>query len=78
MLFTVVSREDKYKAKSVIDTLVYRLGDQVGAWSSSLITSLSLGAGAVAWVAVPVSAAWMANAWWVGRKQGTMTPGGTE
>lgn len=72
VLFTVVSREDKYKAKSVIDTLVYRLGDQVGAWSSSLITSLSLGAGAVAWVAVPVSALWMANAWWVGRKQGTM------
>ena len=30
VLFTVVPREDKYKAKSFIDTVVYRLGDQVG------------------------------------------------
>ncbi len=33
VLFTVLGREDKYKAKSFIDTVVYRLGDQVGAWS---------------------------------------------
>ncbi|HWH79274.1 MAG TPA: MFS transporter, partial [Candidatus Binatus sp.] len=33
VLFTVVAREDKYKTKSFIDTVVYRLGDQVGAWS---------------------------------------------
>jgi AAA family ATP:ADP antiporter len=31
--FTVVPREDKYKAKSFIDTFVYRAGDQIGAWS---------------------------------------------
>ena len=31
-LFTVVSREDKYKAKHFIETFVYRAGDQVGAW----------------------------------------------
>src|SRR5204863_564756 len=28
-LFTVVSREDKYKAKSFIETFVYRGGDQL-------------------------------------------------
>ncbi len=33
VLFTVMPREDKYKAKSFIDTVIYRLGDQVGAWS---------------------------------------------
>src|SRR5690606_3474881 len=33
VLFTVVAREEKYKAKSFIDTFVYRVGDQVGAWS---------------------------------------------
>ncbi|WP_252515167.1 NTP/NDP exchange transporter [Candidatus Pantoea bituminis] len=33
VLFTVLNREDKYKAKNVIDTAVYRAGDQVGAWS---------------------------------------------
>src|SRR5690606_15397641 len=32
-LFTVLSRSDKYKAKNFSDTFVYRLGDQVGAWS---------------------------------------------
>jgi AAA family ATP:ADP antiporter len=68
VLFTSLSREDKYKAKSFIDTVVYRFGDQVGAWSSSWITAASLGAGAVAWAAVPLSALWMANAWWVGRR----------
>ena len=45
VLFTVVSREDKYKAKNFIDTVVYRFGDQVGAWSSSLVAMAGLGAG---------------------------------
>jgi AAA family ATP:ADP antiporter len=31
VLFTVLRREDKYKAKSVIDTFAYRVGDQLGA-----------------------------------------------
>ena len=68
VLFTSLSREDKYKAKNFIDTVVYRFGDQVGAWSSSFITAAGLGAGAVAWAAVPLSVLWMANAWWVGRR----------
>src|SRR5436190_5436381 len=33
ILFTVLKREDKYKVKSVTDTLGYRVGDQLGAWS---------------------------------------------
>ena len=33
ILFTVLKREDKYKVKSVTDTLGYRTGDQLGAWS---------------------------------------------
>jgi ATP:ADP antiporter, AAA family len=69
VLFTVVSREDKYKAKNFIDTVVYRLGDQVGAWSSSLVEMGNFGAGAIAWAAVPLGLAWVANAWWLGRRQ---------
>lgn len=69
VLFTVVSREDKYKAKNFIDTVVYRLGDQVGAWSSSLVAMAGLGAGAIAWAAVPLALAWVGNAWWLGRRQ---------
>jgi len=69
VLFTVVAREDKYKSKTFIDTVIYRVGDQVGAWSWSLLGLLGLAAGATAWVAVPLSAAWLANAWWLGRRQ---------
>lgn len=37
MLFTVVDQESRYKAKNVIDTIVYRFGDLSSAWVSSLI-----------------------------------------
>jgi len=73
VLFTVVSREDKYKAKNFIDTVVYRFGDQVGAWASSLVAMVALGTGAIAWAAVPLALAWVANAWWLGRRQETMS-----
>ncbi|MEJ0070144.1 MAG: hypothetical protein WDO24_17100 [Pseudomonadota bacterium] len=36
VIYTVVPREDRYKTKGFIDTFVYRLGDQAGAWSSDL------------------------------------------
>jgi AAA family ATP:ADP antiporter len=75
VLFTVVSREDKYKAKNFIDTVVYRLGDQVGAWSSSLVAMAGLGAGAIAWAAVPLALAWVGNAWWLGRRQEVLSAG---
>jgi ATP:ADP antiporter, AAA family len=68
VLFTLVGREDKYKAKSFIDTFVYRAGDQVGAWSYALMGALGLGVAGVAWAAVPISAAWIVVAWWIGRK----------
>lgn len=74
VLFTVVSREDKYKAKNFIDTVVYRFGDQVGAWASGLIAMAGFGAGAVAWAAVPLGVGWMANAWWLGRRQEQLAP----
>lgn len=69
VLFTSVSREDKYKAKSFIDTVVYRFGDQVGAWASAGVAMLGLGAGAIAWAAVPIGLAWVGNALWLGRRQ---------
>ena len=69
VLFTVLPREDRYKAKSFIDTAVYRLGDQVGAWSFALLTTLGLGLTAVSVVAAAVSGCWLANSWWLGRRQ---------
>src|SRR6185312_7641545 len=43
ILYTVVSREDRYKAKNFIDTAVYRAGDQVGAWSYALVGFIGWG-----------------------------------
>ncbi|MEX0807042.1 MAG: MFS transporter [Candidatus Binatia bacterium] len=69
VLFTVVLREDKYKAKSFIDTVVYRLGDQLGAWSYAGLGLLGFGMTGIAVVAVPISFLWLANSLWLGRKQ---------
>jgi ATP:ADP antiporter, AAA family len=69
VLFTVVPREDRYKAKAFIDTAVYRTGDQVGAWSYALIGGLGWGATQAAVVAVVLSAAWLANSLWLGKRQ---------
>jgi AAA family ATP:ADP antiporter len=69
VLFTVVPREDKYKAKSFIDTVIYRAGDQVGAWSYAGLGLVGLSMTAIAVVAVPISAAWLLNGLWLGRKQ---------
>ncbi len=69
ILYTVMPREDRYKAKSFIDTFVYRLGDQVGAWSVALLRSFGLGAGELAMAAIPFAALWLVNAFWLGRRQ---------
>ena len=69
VLFTVVPREDKYKAKSFIDTVVYRLGDQLGAWSFAGLGLLGFGMTGIAVVAVPISFLWLANSLWLGHKQ---------
>jgi AAA family ATP:ADP antiporter len=69
VLFTVVPREDKYKAKSFIDTVVYRLGDQVGAWSYAGLGFLGFGMTGIALVAVPLSLTWLVNGLWLGRRQ---------
>lgn len=69
VLFTVLNREDKYKAKNVIDTAVYRAGDQVGAWSWAAMSSANLTGGLLVWLAVPLSIIWLLNSQWLGRKQ---------
>ena len=69
VLFTVLQREDKYKAKSLIDTFGYRFGDQIGAWSYPLLRWLGLGLVGISWVAVPLGAIWCTLSIWLGRKQ---------
>ena len=69
LLYTVTAREDRYKAKSVIDTVIYRGGDQVGAWSLALLRGAGLGAAQVSVAAIPLAALWLVNALWLGRRQ---------
>jgi AAA family ATP:ADP antiporter len=69
VLFTVLPREDRYKAKSLIDTFVYRLGDQVGAWGVAGLRGLGAEASHLALVAVPIALLWLGNALWLGRRQ---------
>ena len=72
VLFTVLRREDKYKAKSFIDTFIYRAGDQVGAWSYTLLTWLGLGLTGVSFIAAPLAAIWCVLSIWLGKKQAAL------
>ncbi len=69
-LFTVVSREDKYKAKNLIDTFAFRGGDAAGAVSFSLLTSRWIGVGitGVLWLCLPIGAAWIALSFFLGKQ----------
>jgi AAA family ATP:ADP antiporter len=69
ILFTVTSREAKYKAKNVIDTVVYRGGDAVSGWVFSGLASLGLGLSGIALVALPLASAWIALAIYLGRQE---------
>lgn len=72
VLFTVLRREDKYKAKSFIDTFGYRCGDSFGSWSYGGMQALGLSLSAISYIAVPVIAGWCALGVWLGRKQAAL------
>jgi len=69
VLYTVLPRRDKYKAKNFNDTFVYRAGDQVGAWSFAGLGALGLGTAALAWSMLPVASVWLVVALWLGQRQ---------
>lgn len=58
MLFTVVTQEEKYKAKVTIDTVVQRLGDAAAAGVFRLFSGLLLGPAGVALCTVPLCVVW--------------------
>ncbi len=67
VLFTTVSREAKYKAKSFIDTVVYRGGDFVSGLAFDGLKWIGLGLTGLALVMVPASLVWTALALRLGR-----------
>ena len=80
VLFTVVPREDKYKAKSFIETFIYRAGDQIGAWTYAGFAALGLGISGAAYAAVPFAVVWLVLGLWLGHRQAQLAasegPGG--
>lgn len=68
MLYVVLGREEKYKAKNFIDTAVYRSGDAVSAWVFAGMRGLGLTLAQTALVAVPLAAAWGWVAYRLGKK----------
>ena len=69
-LFTVVSREEKYKAKSLIDTFVYRGGDALsGSLYKELTGSFGAGPAAIGWLGAAISALWSVLALALGKAQ---------
>lgn len=68
MLFTQVSREDRFKAKPVIDIVAYRGGDVIMAWLFTFLSSgIGLGLAAVAAVGAGIMAVWTTLAVYLGR-----------
>lgn len=68
VLYTAVDRSRRYKAKSLIDTVVYRGGDALTGWAFAGLQALGLSLGAVALVVAPLTALWMAVGMWLGRR----------
>ncbi|KAA6417728.1 MAG: hypothetical protein FRX49_12314 [Trebouxia sp. A1-2] len=70
ILYTVISTEEKYKAKVCIDTIILRMGDSIGAAFFRLLDSLlGFGPAGLAATAVPLCIAWSTVAFRLGRKQ---------
>jgi AAA family ATP:ADP antiporter len=75
MLFTTVDRETRFKAKPVIDIVIYRGGDMLSAWAFTGLTQvLGLGLAAVAVVGAVVAALWACTGIYLGRRFNTMSP----
>ena len=58
VLFTVVSREEKYKAKNFIDTAISRGGDASTAWLVTAVKALGATPTHIAWALVPLMGVW--------------------
>lgn len=68
VLYTSVSRSERYKAKAFIDTVVYRGGDALAGWGFAGLLALGLGLSGIALASAPVAATWVLAGLWLGRR----------
>ena len=74
VLFTSVNREDRYKAKSFIDTVVRRGGDtMIGTIYRTLRDSFELAMVAMSWLVLPLAIAWAGLALFIGKENHRIT-----
>jgi ATP:ADP antiporter, AAA family len=73
MLFTVVDQESKYKAKNVIDTVIYRFGDFSSAWVSAAV--LPYGVTGLAVFGAITSVLWFPVAYLLGKRYESVRSG---
>jgi len=69
LFFTVVSREEKYKAKNLVDVVVYRGSDALWGWTFDSMQAVGLKLGAIALCSLPVVAGWFVLSMGLGRAQ---------
>jgi AAA family ATP:ADP antiporter len=68
MLFTVLTREAKYKSKNFIDTVVFRGGDTASGWVYAALKGMGLSLAGLASVAIPGAILWFVVGLWLGRQ----------
>ncbi len=68
VLFTVVSREDKYKSKNFIDTVLARGGDALSMQIFGKLRGIVSMPLLALWM-LPITIAWMLTAWRLGQRQ---------
>jgi AAA family ATP:ADP antiporter len=69
VFFTVVGRDEKYKAKNLIDVVIYRGSDALYGWVYDSLQALGLKLAAIAVCALPVAAGWVVLSTALGRAQ---------
>jgi AAA family ATP:ADP antiporter len=69
MLYVVLGKAEKYKAKNIIDTVVYRGGDAVSAWAFAGLMGIGFSAAGISLVAAPLAAVWALIAFRLGKRQ---------
>jgi len=69
VLFTVVGREEKYKAKNFIDTAVSRGGDAATGWIVNGVKAMGISATQIAWTLIPLACVWAWLGWLLARQE---------
>lgn len=75
MLYVVLSKEEKYKAKNFIDTVIYRGGDAVSAWVYAGMLAIGFSGAGIALAAVPLAGAWAWISFRLGNRQEQLADG---